>query len=64
MTDQQDENKLIAERRAKLTALREQDSTTFPNDFRPQHSAAELQSGFAHETKEDLEKAKKMMDND
>ncbi len=61
MTDQQDENKLIAERRAKLTALREQDGTTFPNDFRPQHSAAELQSGFGHETKEDLEKLAKVV---
>ncbi len=29
----QDENKLIAERRAKLTALREQ-GKAFPNDFR------------------------------
>ena len=61
MTDQQDENKLIAERRAKLTALREQDGTTFPNDFRPQHSAAELQSGFGHETKEELEKLAKVV---
>ena len=61
MTDQQDENKLIAERRAKLTALREQEGTTFPNDFRPQHSAAELQSGFGHESKEDLEKLAKVV---
>jgi len=56
MTDQQDENKLIAERRAKLTALREEGGAVFPNDFRPEHSAAELQSGFGHESKEDLEK--------
>jgi len=55
MTDQQDENKLIAERRAKLHALREEGTALFPNDFRPQHSAAELQSGFGDETKEDLE---------
>jgi len=60
MTDQQDENKvddnkLIAERRAKLTELREQEGPTFPNDFRPQNSAAELQSQFGEESKEALE---------
>ena len=51
MTDQQDENKvednkLIAERRAKLAELREQEGPTFPNDFRPQNSAADLQAQF------------------
>ena len=61
MTDQQDENKLIAERRAKLHALREEGGAVFPNDFRPEHSAAELQSGFGHETKEDLEKLGKVV---
>jgi hypothetical protein len=35
MTDQQDENKLIAERRAKLDVLRTQDGATFPNQFQP-----------------------------
>ena len=30
MTDQQDENKLIAERRAKLTELREQEGSNVP----------------------------------
>jgi len=60
MTDQQDENKvddnkLIAERRAKLTELREQGGATFPNDFRPQNSAAELQAHFGEESKEALE---------
>ena len=60
MTDQQDENKvddnkLIAERRAKLTELREQEGPTFPNDFRPQNSAAELQAQFGEESKETLE---------
>ena len=44
MTDQQDENKLIAERRAKLNELRQQPGATFPNDFRPQHQARDLQS--------------------
>jgi lysyl-tRNA synthetase class 2 len=61
MTDQQDENKLIAERRSKLTALREEGGTVFPNDFRPEHMAAELQSGFGGETKEDLEKLGKIV---
>ena len=61
MTDQQDENKLIAERRAKLTELREQEGTTFPNDFRPQHSAAELQAGFGEETKDALEQLGKIV---
>jgi lysyl-tRNA synthetase class 2 len=37
----QDENSIIAERRAKLAAIREQ-GVAFPNDFRPQHKAAEL----------------------
>jgi lysyl-tRNA synthetase class II len=63
MTDQQnkpDDNKLIAERRAKLHALREE-GPVFPNDFRPEHSAAELQAGFGEETKEDLEKLGKVV---
>ena len=55
MTDQQDENKLIAERRAKLDALRENDGATFPNQFRPAHSAVELQRGFGDQSKEQLE---------
>ena len=60
MTDQQDENKvednkLIAERRAKLAELREQEGPTFPNDFRPQNSAADLQAQFGEESKEALE---------
>ena len=38
---QQDENQLMAERRAKLKALREQ-GIAFPNDFRPQNQAASL----------------------
>ena len=36
-----DEHSIIAERRAKLTALRSQ-GVAFPNDFRPQHKAAAL----------------------
>ncbi|MCV6625741.1 MAG: lysine--tRNA ligase, partial [Cellvibrionaceae bacterium] len=51
----QDENKLIAVRREKLAALREQDGATFPNDFRPQHKAAELAAEYGEKTKEELE---------
>jgi lysyl-tRNA synthetase, class II len=40
-----DENKLIAERRAKLSALRER-GIAFPNDFRPDAFAGDLQSEF------------------
>jgi len=45
----QDENKLIAERRSKLDALREQ-GNAFPNDFRRNAIAGELQQTFhAHD---------------
>jgi lysyl-tRNA synthetase class 2 len=40
-----DENSIIAERRAKLAAIREQ-GIAFPNDFRPQHKAAELHAQY------------------
>jgi lysyl-tRNA synthetase, class II len=36
-----DDNQLIAERRAKLAAIRAQ-GVAFPNDFKPQHQAADL----------------------
>ncbi|HCY62630.1 MAG TPA: lysine--tRNA ligase [Oxalobacteraceae bacterium] len=39
----QDENSIIGERRAKLAAIREK-GIAFPNDFRPQHKAADLQA--------------------
>ncbi|MFM1885113.1 MAG: hypothetical protein RL026_270 [Pseudomonadota bacterium] len=41
----QDENKLIAERRAKLAALREA-GIAFPNDFRRGHLAADLHAQY------------------
>jgi lysyl-tRNA synthetase class 2 len=63
MTDHQDqapqgadENKLMAERRAKLAAIRQQ-GVAFPNDFRPQHKAAELHALYADKTREELEAA-------
>jgi lysyl-tRNA synthetase class 2 len=40
-----DENTIIAERRAKLATLRTQ-GIAFPNDFRPQHNAADLHTQY------------------
>lgn len=61
MTDPQgpaptDENKLIAERRAKLTAMREQ-GNAFPNDFRRTALAGDLQAKYGELTKPALEEA-------
>ncbi|WP_338761375.1 lysine--tRNA ligase [Massilia sp. METH4] len=50
----QDDNKIIAERRAKLAAIREK-GVAFPNDFRPEHKAADLQEQYAGKSREDLE---------
>jgi lysyl-tRNA synthetase class 2 len=50
----QEDNKLIAERRAKLAALREQ-GNPFPNDFRRDATAAELQEKYGDKSKEELE---------
>lgn len=55
MTDQQDENKLIAERRAKLAELRKQSDTAFPNDFRPDAKSTALQAEYGEKSKEELE---------
>jgi lysyl-tRNA synthetase class 2 len=56
---QQDENKLIAERRAKLSEIREQaaedNSSAFPNDFRRENLAADLQAEFGEHEKDALE---------
>ncbi len=49
----QEDNKLIAERRAKLSDMREQ-GNAFPNDFRRDASAAELQARYGDKTKEEL----------
>lgn len=51
---QHDENKLIAERRAKLAELREQ-GNAFPNDFRRDSTAAGLLAEYGGKTKEELE---------
>jgi lysyl-tRNA synthetase, class II len=50
----QDENSIIAERRSKLTALRAK-GVAFPNDFRPQHKAADLQAWHGDMEREVLE---------
>ncbi|MGF1885660.1 lysine--tRNA ligase [Photobacterium profundum] len=57
MTDQvQDENKLIAERRAKLEMIRENcKANGHPNDFRRDSLAADLQATFGEKTKPELE---------
>jgi lysyl-tRNA synthetase class 2 len=51
---QEDENKLIAQRREKLTALRE-NGTAFPNDFRRDSLAAGLHGLYQDKTAEQLE---------
>ena len=51
-----DENKLIAERRAKLAALREQ-GPAFPSDFRRTALAGDLQRDYAGQDKVTLESA-------
>ncbi len=52
---QQDENKLVAERRGKLSTLRENcKSNGHPNDFRRDDMAGVLQSEFGHLDKEAL----------
>jgi lysyl-tRNA synthetase class 2 len=53
----QDENQIIAERRAKLAKLRER-GPAFPNDFKRRHLASELHSQFGDKTREELEAAK------
>lgn len=51
---QQEENKLIAERRGKLDAIREK-GNAFPNDFRRENLAGDLQKAFGDKSKEELE---------
>ena len=54
-----DENQLIAERREKLRALRESlqpsGGVAFPNDFKPQHQAADLHAQYGALDAETLE---------
>ena len=53
-TNKPDEHKLIAERRSKLGALREQ-GNPFPNDFRRNATAEELHQTFHAHDKDALE---------
>jgi len=52
-----EDNKLIEERREKLKALRSR-GQAYPNDFRRKHTAAELHAQYGGQSKEELEKAK------
>ena len=51
----QDTNQIIAERRAKLAALRET-GTAFPNDFRRNHLASDLHKKYGDQSNDTLEK--------
>src|SRR5262249_7195070 len=56
--EQSDENKLIAERRAKLQRLRESAGagrSAFPNDYRRDALAGQLHDGFGGRSAESLE---------
>jgi lysyl-tRNA synthetase class 2 len=50
-----DENKLIAERREKLAAIRARGGVAFPNDFKPQNRAADLAHKYGKLDNETLE---------
>lgn len=50
----EDENKLIAQRKEKLARLREEQAVAFPNDFRRDSLAGDLQKRYADSSKEDL----------
>jgi lysyl-tRNA synthetase class 2 len=54
LQEEKDENSIIAERRAKLAGLREQ-GIAFPNDFKPQHKAADLHDQHGQAEREHLE---------
>ncbi len=53
----EEENKLIAQRKEKLAALREAQPIPFPNDFRRDSLCDVLQKQYADKTKEELEAA-------
>ncbi len=57
MSEHQDENKLVAERRKKLEAIRAQGSPAFPNDFRRNALAVDLLALHEEHDKEYLEGA-------
>ena len=51
----EEESKLVEERREKLKALRAK-GVAYPNDYRREHLAADLHRGFGERSKEELEK--------
>ncbi len=51
---QQDENQLIAERRAKLAEWRKS-GKAFPNDFQRENTASKVLEGYGEKTAEELE---------
>ena len=55
-TPQQDDNQIIAERRAKLKAIREQ-GVAFPNDFERHDMAADLHAQYGEMSHDELEAA-------
>lgn len=57
MSDQlpHDENHIIAERRQKLERLAELRGNAYPNDFKPEQNAGELQDAYKALEKEDIE---------
>src|SRR5512146_1514014 len=55
ITPQQDDNQIIAERRAKLAAIRAK-GVAFPNDFQREHLAGALHEGYGELSNEELEK--------
>ena len=55
---EQDENKLIAERKSKLVDLRN-DGNPFVNDFKPKELIQEIHASFGESTNESLEQNKK-----
>ncbi|WP_370981489.1 lysine--tRNA ligase [Agaribacterium sp. ZY112] len=61
----QDENKLIVERREKLGVIREtakeNGGTAFPNDFRPENKAQDLQDNYGKAEKAELEEANNLV---
>jgi lysyl-tRNA synthetase, class II len=54
LQEEKDENSIILERRNKLAALRK-NGVAFPNDFRPEHKAANLQEQYGSTSREELE---------
>src|SRR5262245_56727301 len=52
---EEEDSKLVKERREKLKALRAK-GVAYPNDYRREHLAADLHRGFGERSKEELEK--------